>query len=48
MGPPIGDYVTALYRALGLLSVAVLVLAPLAVWKLVEIVWWLASHLHWS
>jgi len=45
---PVGDYVSALYRALGLLVVAVLALAPLAIWKLIEIIIWLASRLHWS
>ncbi len=44
----IGSYTTALYRALGLLIIAVLLLAPLAIWKLVEIVLWLVSHVHWS
>jgi hypothetical protein len=45
---PVGDYVSALYRALGLLVLAVLLLAPLATWKLIEIIVWLAGHLHWS
>ena len=40
--------VSALYRALGLLVLAVLLLAPLAIWKLVDVVLWLVSHLHWS
>jgi len=43
-----GGYTEALYRALGLLTLLSLFSVPLALWKFVDIVLWIARHVHWG